>query len=218
MTMVDAQVNSLLPLAARDLIDGFKEISTPLISDNLARLPGAIGLRQFHRSGRMVGTALTVKTRSGDNLAIHQALNIARPGDVIVVDGEGDLGRAVVGDLMKAIAESRGVAGFVIDGVIRDVDAFAAGDFPCFARGVIHRGPYKNGPGELNVPVSIGGMTVRPGDLVVGDENGVIAFPQEIAHDLLTLVRAQQQREEAMLEEIHAGRYDGRYGRPAAAK
>jgi RraA family protein len=218
MAMVDAQVNSLPPLAARDLVDGFREISTPLISDNLARLPGAVGLRQFHRSGRMVGTALTVKTRSGDNLAIHQALNIARPGDVIVVDGEGDLGRAVVGDLMKAIAESRGVAGFVIDGAIRDVDAFAAGDFPCFARGVIHRGPYKDGPGELNVPVSIGGMTVRPGDLVVGDENGVIAFPQDIARDLLGLVRAQEQRERAMLEEIQAGRYDGRYGRPAAAK
>jgi len=218
MAMVDAQLNSLPPLAARDLVDGFREISTPLISDNLARLPGAIGLRQFHRSGRMVGTALTVKTRSGDNLAIHQALNIARPGDVIVVDGEGDLGRAVVGDLMKAIAESRGVAGFVIDGAIRDVDAFAAGDFPCFARGVIHRGPYKDGPGELNVPVSIGGMTVRPGDLVVGDENGVIAFPQDIARDLLGLVRAQEQRERAMLEEIQAGRYDGRYGRPAAAK
>jgi len=218
MAMVDAQLNSLPPLAARDLVDGFREISTPLISDNLARLPGAIGLRQFHRSGRMVGTALTVKTRSGDNLAIHQALNIARPGDVIVVDGEGDLGRAVVGDLMKAIAESRGVAGFVIDGAIRDVDAFAAGDFPCFARGVIHRGPYKDGPGELNVPVSIGGMTVRPGDLVVGDENGVIAFPQDIARDLLGLVRAQEQRERAMLEEIQAGRYDGRYGRPGAAK
>ena len=140
-----------------------------------------MGLRQYHRSGRLVGTAFTVRTRPGDNLAIHKALELVGPGDVIVVDGGGDESRALVGEIMKNIAEHRGAAGYVIDGAIRDVAAFAASDFPCFARAVIHRGPYKSGPGEINVPVSIGGSVVSPGDIVVGDEDGVLSFPAAIA-------------------------------------
>src|SRR6185312_12874020 len=146
-----------VPKPAAALIAAFREAPTPIISDNLERLPGAVGLRPFHRTGsRMVGAAFTVRTRPGDNLAIHKALELVGPGDVIVVDGGGDETRALVGEIMKNIAEYRGAAGYVIDGAIRDVAAFAASDFPCFARSAIHRGPYKSGPGEINVPVSIG--------------------------------------------------------------
>ena len=165
--------------------------------DNLARLPGAVGLRPFHRGSKLVGTAFTVRTRPGDNLAIHRALELVGPGDVIVVDGGGDETRALVGEIMKTIAEYRGAAGYVIDGAIRDVAAFAASDFPCFARTAIHRGPYKSGPGEINVPVSIGGSVISPGDIVVGDEDGVVSFPAAIAPTLLEAVRAQIAREEA---------------------
>ena len=154
-----------------------------MISDNLARLPGAVGLRPFHRGSKLVGVAFTVRTRPGDNLAIHRALELVGPGDVIVVDGGGDETRALVGEIMKNIAEYRGAAGYVIDGAIRDVAAFAASDFPCFARTAIHRGPYKSGPGEINVPVSIGGSVISPGDIVVGDEDGVVSFPAAIAAD-----------------------------------
>ncbi len=136
------------------LIEAFRNAPTSIISDNLARLPGAVGLRKFHRAGQLLGTAFTVRTRPGDNLAIHKALELVGPGEVIVVDGGGDETRALVGEIMKNIAEYRGAAGYVIDGAIRDVAAFAASDFPCFARAVIHRGPYKSGPGEINVPVS----------------------------------------------------------------
>ena len=132
---------------------GASSTSLSVISDNLDRLPGVVGLQPFHRSGRMAGTALTVRTRAGDNLAVHHALELVKPGDVIVVDGGGDITRALVGEIMKDIALHRGAAGFVIDGAIRDVAAFRASDFPCFARGVIHRGPYKTGPGAINVPV-----------------------------------------------------------------
>ena len=97
----------------------------------------------------MLGTAFTVRTRPGDNLAIHQALELVGPGDVIVVDGGGDETRALVGEIMKTIAQYRGAAGYVIDGAIRDADAIADDDFPCFARAAIHRGPYKSGPGEV---------------------------------------------------------------------
>ncbi|AWN54429.1 RraA family protein [Methylobacterium sp. 17Sr1-1] len=214
--MTDAPALSAQDRAASAAaVDQFRGVATALISDNLDRLPGLVGLRPFHRAGTLTGIALTVRVRSGDNLAIHQALNLAQPGDVLVVDGGGDTSRALVGDIMKAIAESRGVAGFVIDGAIRDSAAFAVSDFPCYARAAIHRGPYKAGPGAINGPVSVGGWTVRPGDVVVGDADGVVTFPAAIAATLIAAVRAQEEREAEMLRMIGEGRYDGRYGKVA---
>lgn len=197
-----------------EIIAAYAKSSTAIISDNLERLPGAIGLRPFHKvSGTMAGTALTVRVAAGDNYAIHKALDQVRPGDVVVVDGDGDLNRALIGEIMTSIAKSRGAAGMVINGAIRDAGALAASEFPCFARAAIHRGPYKNGPGEINVPVSIGGMIVSPGDIVVGDEDGVVAFPQEIAADLLKAVWAQEKKEAEILESIANGTYVGAYAK-----
>lgn len=195
------------------LLAAFKEAPTSIISDNLDRLAGMVGLKRFHRSGRMVGTALTVKTRPGDNLEIHKALELVGPSDVIVVDGGGDETRALVGEIMKDIAEMRGAAGYVIDGAIRDVAAFQSSNFPCFARTVIHRGPYKSGPGAINVPISVGGSVVTPGDIVVGDEDGVVSFSPSIAKALIEAVRVQIHREEETLKAIREGRYEGSYGR-----
>jgi len=202
-----------VPKPSPALIEAFKSAPTSVISDNLYRLPGAVGLRPFHRAGKLVGTAFTVRTRPGDNLAVHQALEMVGPGDVIVVDGGSDETRALVGEIMKTIAEYKGAVGDVIDGAIRDAAAFAAADFPCFARTVIHRGPYKNGPGEINVPVCIGGSVIAPGDIVVGDEDGVVSFPQFIASTLLEAVRTQISREEEMIISIREGRYQGSYGK-----
>jgi RraA family protein len=211
MTKTDT---SAMPVQADPaLIAEFKTAATAIISDNLARLPGAVGLRPFHRGGTMAGTALTVRTAGGDNLFIHQALELVRPGDVIVVDGGGDISRALVGEIMSCIAEHRGAAGFVIDGAVRDAGVLAKGDFPCFARAAIHRGPYKNGPGAINVPVTIGGMVVTPGDIVVGDEDGVVAFPQAVSRELLLAVRAQEAKEAEILKSIREGRYTGAYAK-----
>lgn len=211
MTVTTAMTG--VPKPDKALLEGFRNAPTSIISDNLARLPGAVGLRPFHRSGQLLGTAFTVRTRPGDNLAIHKALELVGPGDVIVVDGGGDETRALVGEIMKNIAQWKGAAGYVIDGAIRDADAFAAGDFPCFARAAIHRGPYKNGPGEINVPVSVGGMVVSPGDIVVGDLDGVVAFPQSVAAATLDGVKKQILREEETLKSIREGRYQGSYGK-----
>ncbi len=202
-----------VPKPAKELIEAFREAPTPIISDNLARLPGAVGLRPFHKSGQLVGVAFTVKTRPGDNLAIHKALELVGPGDVIVVDGGGDETRALVGEIMKNIAQWRGAEGYVIDGAIRDAGALAADTYPIFARAAIHRGPYKSGPGEINVPVSIGGSVIAPGDIVVGDEDGVVSFPQSIAAELLDKVKAQIKREADTLTAIREGRYQGSYGK-----
>lgn len=211
--MFEVRRNASAAQATAEMIEAFRAASTSIISDNLARLPGAVGLRPFHKTGTtMVGTALTVRTRPGDNLVIHQALELVRPGDVIVVDGGGETNRALFGEIMITIAQSRKAAGVVIDGAVRDVGAIGASEFPCFARAAIHRGPYKDGPGEINVPIAVGGMVVEPGDIVVGDEDGVVAFPQAWAEDLLQAVRAQTIREAEILHTIREGRYQGAYG------
>lgn len=195
------------------VVAAFKRSSTAIISDNLDRLPGAIGIRPFHQVKEvMAGPALTVRVAAGDNLAIHKALDLVKPGDVVVVDGDGEISRALVGEIMMTIAQVRGAAGFVINGAIRDLNAFVKSGFPCFARAAIHRGPFKNGPGGINVKVSIGGLIVEPGDIVVGDDDGVVAFPQAIAADLLKAVHAQEAREEAILRSIRDGTYTGAYG------
>jgi RraA family protein len=165
----------------------------------------------------MLGRALTVRTRAGDNLAIHQALEVVNPGDIVVVDGGGDVSRALVGEIMKAIAEKRGAAGFVIDGAIRDSAAFAQSTFACYARAAIHRGPYKNGPGEINVPVSVGGCVINPGDFIVGDVDGIVAFPASKATQLLVAVEAQIAREEQIMRSIADGSYKGAYGASSKA-
>src|SRR3954470_23264901 len=128
--------------AAVGLTASFKTAPTSVISDNLERLPGAVGLRPFHHGGSMAGPAFTIRTAAGDNRAIHQALELFRPGDVLVVDGGGDTSRALIGEIIAQIAEHRGAAGFVIDGAIRDAGALARSSFPVFARAAIHRGPY----------------------------------------------------------------------------
>jgi regulator of RNase E activity RraA len=201
------------PPVPAEILDGFRQAAVAVVSDNMNRLHGTRSLRPYHRGGRLLGTAVTVKTRGGDNGTLHQAYALLRPGDVLMVDGGGDLGQALVGEIMLGRARAIGVAGFVIDGAIRDVAAFAASDFPCFARAVIHRGPYKNGPGEINVPVSIGGSVISPGDIVVGDEDGVVSFPASTAATLLEAVRAQATREEQTLIAIREGRYQGSYGK-----
>jgi RraA family protein len=190
-------------------LDALRGIPTAILSDNMARL-FAVGpaLRPYHRGGALIGSALTVRTRPGDNLMVHKAVDMAQPGDVIVVDAGGDLTNAIVGEILIALARSRGVAGYVIDGAARDVDAIAASDFPVYARGITHRGPYKDGPGEINVIVTIGGQTVGPGDIMVGDGDGVLAVPRGEALRIAELARAQLTREAATLRAIADGTID----------
>lgn len=194
--------------ASAATLDALRELAVSLLSDNMARVSGTTGLRPFHRPKPMAGTAVTVRTRAGDNLAIHRAFDYCRPGDVLVIDGAGELTQALMGDIMASFAESLGVQGLVIDGAIRDVGALSQRDFPVYARGVTHRGPYKYGPGEINVPVTVGGMVVHPGDIVVGDEDGVLAIAPEDVEAVIEGARKQAAKEAAALKSIAEGRFD----------
>jgi regulator of RNase E activity RraA len=162
----------------------------------------------MHRGGWLGGPALTVRTRPGDNLMVHKAIDMAEPGDVIVVDAGGELSNAMIGEIMTTVAERRGVAGFVIDGAIRDSAAVRAGSFPVFAAGIAHRGPYKDGPGEINCAISIAGMVVEAGDLIVADDDGVLCIPFSDVDAILRQAIAKSEAEGKMMEAIRNGALD----------
>ena len=191
------------------LIARFRGFAVANVSDCMSRTIGTAALRPRHRRGvRLIGRALTVRTRPGDNLLVHKAIDTCRPGDVFVVDAGGAGPNAIIGEIMLALAISRGAAGFVIDGSIRDSETIADSDLPVYARGVAHRGPYKDGPGELHVAVSVDGMVVHPGDLIIGDGDGVLAIRPHEAEAIATRVEAVQRIEADALAAIAAGRYD----------
>lgn len=190
-------------------VDRFGSLPVANISDSMNRMTAAgPRIRAMHSTKTIAGPALTVKTRPGDNLMIHYALDIARAGDVIVVDAAGDLTNALIGEMMVAYAEKKNLGGIVINGAIRDAASIGAGDFPVFAAGVTHRGPYKDGPGEINVPISIDGMVIEPGDLIVGDEDGLLCVPFDEIEAVYERASAKHNIELKNLEKIRAAEND----------
>jgi regulator of RNase E activity RraA len=193
-----------------DVIRDFERVD-PAVVAQAAQFPSSILADVAGRRGalhgriaplspsmRFAGPALTVEVRPGDNLMIHAAMAVAQPGDVILVDGKGDLSAALMGEIMSQQCVALGVAAVVIDGAVRDSEAIRALGFPMYAAGVNPNGPTKAVSGRLNHPISIGGVTVYPGDLVVGDADGVTVVERAKAASLLPLavekVTAETQR------------------------
>ena len=169
-------------------VEALGQFDTPVISDLMNRLYSMqTAIKPLTAPElSLCGPALTVKTYPGDNLMVHKSLDIAQPGDIVVIDASSSSLGAVLGDLISTKARHRGVAGFIVDGLIRDLPAIQAlGDFPVFARGVTPIGPLHRGPGEIGHPISAGGIVVNSGDVLVGDLNGVVVIPRDIADDLL---------------------------------
>lgn len=199
-----------------DVIRAFERVDAGVVAQ-AARFPSSILADVAGRRGalhgriaplaptmRFAGPAITVEVRPGDNLMIHAALALAQPGDVIVVDGKGDLSSALMGEIMSQQAVALGVAAVVIDGAVRDSEAIRALGFPMFAAGLNPNGPTKNVAGRLNHPISIGGVTVRPGDLVVGDADGVTVVEREKAASLLPLAAEKVAAETKRIADIRS--------------
>ena len=187
-------------------VDKFRRIPVANISDSMFRMSaGGARLRPYHGGGVLAGPALTVRTAPGDNLMVHWALNIAEQGDVIVVDAGGELSNAIIGERMLAYCQAKGFAGIVINGAVRDVGYIRKHEFPVYAAGVTHRGPYKNGPGEINVGVALGGMVIAPGDLVVGDEDGLLCVPYEDVEAVCKLAQDKYEMETRTFKDIGKG-------------
>lgn len=192
-----------------DTVAKFRNLPVANVSDVMSRMSaGGPRLRPLHAGGVMAGPALTVKTRPGDNLMIHKALLIVEKGDVIVVDAGGDLTTALVGELMISHAIAVGAAGMVINGAVRDYGWIKGNSFPVFAAGVTHRGPYKDGPGEVNVPIALDGMVIEPGDLMLGDDDGLLCVPFDETAKIHQQARAKNEAEAKTLANTQAGKLD----------
>jgi RraA family protein len=181
---------------------------TPQISDLMNRLYALSPTIRNLTDDRLplCGPACTVKVYPGDNLMVHKSLDIAQPGDVIVVDTSGSNASAALGDLVSTKARHRGIAGFVVDGLIRDLPGIRAlGDFPVYARGTTPVGPLHRGPGEINYPISAGGVVVNPGDVIVGDATGIVVVPREIADELLERLTSAATRERDYVAAVARG-------------
>jgi regulator of RNase E activity RraA len=202
--------NPSAPQVDETVIAALRELPLAALSDNMHRNIGTVGLQPYHRPAEktMAGTAVTARSRGGDNLTYLRALEFCRPGDVLVIDAGGDLANAVVGGILSFYADRIGLAGVVIDGAIRDVAEIRSRDFPVYARGVTHCGPYKDGPGEINVPISVGGMVVNPGDILLGDQDGLLAMPPQDAPDLIVKARGVLEAEAKTMQAMREGRWD----------
>jgi len=193
--------------ASSDILNRFAQLPTANVADAMDRL-GALDsrIKPVWAGATVVGPAYTVWTRAGDNQLRHEALHLAQAGDVIVVNGQGDESRALMGELMAERAKADGIAGFVIDGAVRDAEIIGEIQVPVFARAVTPAGPYKHGPGYLGRTVAVGGVTAAPGDIVIGDADGVVIVPLNEADQVLEKAEAKHADETARRNEIKAGR------------
>ncbi|MET3506691.1 RraA family protein [Halalkalibacter oceani] len=189
--------------------DGFQRIPTTAVADALQGLNTMdTSIKPLKPESYVYGKALTVKLAGADNFLLLQAISQAKGGEVLVVDGRGDQHHAVAGDFVVAMAKTMGLRGLVADGVIRDIQAINRLEFPVFCKGSTIAASQKHGRGETNVPISCGGVAVRPGDIVVGDADGVIIIPQEVEEQTVNAAKqkivADEKRYESIVGNVEA--------------
>jgi regulator of RNase E activity RraA len=193
------------PRVSPELVEAFRGRAAANVGDAMGRFhfmdPGIVSRTGF----AVCGVAVTVSARPGDNLMVHKAMEVASSGDVVVVSTNGNTTSAVFGELMGTTAVRAGVGGIVVDGAIRDVEGLRALGLPAYSRTVTPGGCDKDGPGEINVPIACGGAVVMPGDLVIGDEDGVVVVPREDAAEILERVIALEASERGRITAIEAG-------------
>jgi RraA family protein len=186
----------------RKLVELFKDLPVANIDDCMNRTAAVDPAINPLNKATLLGTAFTVKVPEGDNLMFHKAMDLAQPGDVIVIDAGGDTKRAIFGELMVTYCKSRGIAGVIVDGSVRDADALSEMDIAVYAKGITPNGPYKNGPGEINTPITFGGKVVCPGDIIVGDGDGIVVIRPEEAEFIAEQTRKVGEKEHGIMEEI----------------
>ena len=199
-------INWMVDRPDPEVVKAFGDIAAATVSDAMGRQNSMNhSMKALWRGARVCGPALTVKAYACDNLMPHKAMQIARPGDVMVIQAGEHLNGALWGDLLTKSALARGLAGVVIDGAARDRDAIEEQGFPVFSTAVLPGGTYKTNPGSVNVPVSVAGAAVEPGDIIVGDADGVVVVPKGIAREVLDIARSILAKEIEMTERVERG-------------
>ena len=202
----DYSVTQVEHTVSAELVDRFRAVATPIANDCYGRrnIMDA-GINPLRPGLRICGRAVTAQLPPDDNLMLHAALHLAEPGDIIVANTGNDRHSGVWGELMTRAALSRGLGGLVLDGMCRDSDWIAASGFAMFARGACARGSRKTGPGHVNIAVACGNVVVNPGDLILGDDDGVMVVPARDAEALLPLCVEKIAKEAARIDSIDAG-------------
>ncbi len=193
----------------KEVMEGFRSLPAANVADVMGRscaMSSEIHTMLPHTDAILVGPALTVRARPGDNLMIHKALNLAEEGDVIVISNEGDRSQSLLGAIIVAYARSKKIGGIIADGPIRDVDEIASLGVPVYATGSTPGGPYKEGPGEVNTPISCGGVSVNPGDIILADSDGVIVIPRKDAAAVLNEAQEFAKTDAAKMQAALEGR------------
>ncbi len=193
---------------APELVKRFSGIPSSNIGDVMGRLSCTNASIHPLNNTPMVGTAFTVKCPAGDNLLVHRAMDLAKPGDILVIDAGGSMDRAIAGEIMMRYCISRNFAGVVVEGCMRDSEAIREMNFPVYCKGISAQGPYKNGPGEINVPVSIGGQVVLPGDILVGDQDSIAVIHPSDALEVLEALKGKIELETKKIANYKAGNVD----------
>ena len=200
-------VHTKVDRPAPELVAPFKEFCTCNVGDALGRFAAMdYRVKPMLQGWKMAGPAITLRTRPCDNLLVYKALEMAQPGDVLVISYYETESNSVWGDLTSAIGKAKGMAGMVTDGVVRDLTGLREVNLPIFAIGLTPNSPQKDGPGEINVPVSCGGMIVNPGDIIVGDDDGVVVVPKADAAWVIEQTRAIIAKEAKTVADIKAGK------------
>ena len=209
LTGLGLRINAEWPRVEKALVERYRAVPVAVIGDSANRLQAFnAGFPSYGARKKFAGPAFTVRVRPGDNLFVHRALDMAKPGDVVVVDARGATNTAIVGALMSRYARTRGIEALVIDAAIRDVEELEAMDFAVVARGSTPNGPYKSGPGEIGYPIAAGGLSIAPGDLLVGDRDGVLVVPQGEASRVVDHAEARHRAEQQAEGDIDAGNWD----------
>lgn len=200
------RINTQIDRPSSEKLNDFQPFSTCILSDAVKRFYTMDErIRKMSGAEKMIGSAFTVKTRPGDNLLIHKSIELVQPGDVLVIDACGCTNFAVMGDLVALSLKKKGIAGVVIDGSIRDVTEIKKIGLPVFARGIVPSAGDKDGPGEINFAVVCGGLVVNPGDIIVGDDDGVVVIPKNDIDYVLKIAAKKVLSDEVRLKEIHEG-------------
>jgi regulator of RNase E activity RraA len=193
--------------ASPDLVKQASQFAASILADVAGRRGALDGrIAPLTRTTRLAGTAFTVEVRPGDNLMIHAAMQLAKPGDVLVIDGKGDTSCALMGTIMMNACVKLGIAGVVIDAAVRDSEELLEMGYPVYSVGTNPNGPTKFVPGRINHPVSVGGVTVNPGDLVIGDGDGVTIVERDKAPFLLELAAKKVADEQSRIAAIKQGK------------
>lgn len=208
MSNIGFRIFSHVNRPARTLVNCFDGIPVANIADEMNRMFCLDAAIKPLNNAPMLGTAVTVRARPGCNLMVQKALDLAEPGDVVLVEDGGDNAHALAGENMMQWAQRRKLAGFVVDGAMRDIESISQMSFPVYCRSITPRGPYRTGPGEINVPISCGGTVVNPGDIVIGDADGVLIIPPRDAAKICERARKKLDKEIETRDAISKGTLD----------